>query len=108
MQKSISTQALINFMLYLFFRYADKFTEFLHSFVQSHLRRFENSHHFPVNEFLSLLFKYTFGQDRSEAYMACLDVSIHPPRISPKKMSQIQIFPMRYLPFVFEGLDVVR
>merc|ERR1719312_1966491 len=42
--------------------YADKFTEFIHSFVQSHLRRFENSLHFPVNEFLALLFKYTFGQ----------------------------------------------
>ena len=38
------------------------------------MRRFENSHQFPVNEFLALLFKYTFGQSRSEAYMSCLDV----------------------------------
>ena len=55
-------------------RYADKFTEFIHSFVQSHLRRFENSLQFPVNEFLALLFKYTFGQPRCEGYMACLDI----------------------------------
>lgn len=54
--------------------YADKFTEFLHSFVKSHLRRFENSHQFPVNDFLSLLFKYTFGQPRCEGFMACLDI----------------------------------
>ena len=57
-----------------FFRYVDKFTEFIHSFVQSHLRRFENSLQFPINDFLALLYKYTFGQQRTDGYMACLDI----------------------------------
>ena len=57
-----------------FFRYLDKFTEFIHSFVQSHLRRFENSLQFPINDFLALLYKYTFGQPRTDGYMACLDI----------------------------------
>ena len=56
------------------FRYLDKFTEFIHSFVQSHLRRFENSLQFPINDFLALLYKYTFGQPRTDGYMACLDI----------------------------------
>ncbi len=47
-----------------FFRYVDKFTEFLHSFVRNHLRRFEGNTKFPILEFLSLLFKYTFEQTR--------------------------------------------
>lgn len=54
--------------------YVDKFTEFLHSFVKSHLRRFESNAQFPILGFLSLLFKYTFEQPRQESYLACLDV----------------------------------
>ena len=44
------------------FSYVEKFTEFLRLFVSIHLRRFENNNMFPILEFLSLLFKYTFKQ----------------------------------------------
>ena len=43
-------------------RFLDKFTEFVRLFVNHHLRRFEANPHFPVLEFLSLLFEYTFKQ----------------------------------------------
>ena len=56
------------------FSYVEKFTEFIHSFVQSHLRRFENSLQFPIHDFLALLYKYTFAQPRPDGYMACLDI----------------------------------
>ncbi|XP_066990340.1 exportin-6 isoform X2 [Macrobrachium rosenbergii] len=54
--------------------YIDKFSEFLRLFVSVHLRRFENNSHFPVLEFLSLLFRYTFHQQSVDAYFNCLDV----------------------------------
>ena len=59
---------------FLYFSYVEKFTEFIHSFVQSHLRRFENSLQFPIHDFLALLYKYTFAQPRPDGYMACLDI----------------------------------
>lgn len=61
---------------FLFFlsSYIDKFSEFLRLFVSVHLRRFENNSQFPVLEFLSLLFRYTFHQHSVEAYFNCLDV----------------------------------
>ena len=55
-------------------RFVDKFTEFLGSFVKSHLRRFESNAQFPILSFLNILFKYTFEQQRTESYLACLDV----------------------------------
>ena len=48
-------------------------TEFLRSFVSSHLRRFESNAQFPVIEFLALLYKYTFQQVRIESFFACLE-----------------------------------
>ena len=51
----------------------DKLTEFLRSFVSSHLRRFESNAQFPVIEFLALLFKYTFQQTRTESFFSCLE-----------------------------------
>ncbi|KAK3752548.1 hypothetical protein QZH41_013413, partial [Actinostola sp. cb2023] len=54
--------------------YLDKFTEFLSMFVHVHLRRFENSSHFPVIELLTLLFKYTFKQPNNEGLFSCLDI----------------------------------
>ena len=54
-------------------RYTDKLTDFLRSFVASHLGRFDSSNRFPVIELLSLLFKYTFLQLRPESFCACLD-----------------------------------
>ena len=59
---------------FFYFSYVEKFTEFIHSFVQSHLRRFENSLQFPIHDFLALLYKYTFAQPRPDGYMACLDI----------------------------------
>ncbi len=61
------------FIIFFRSRYVDKLTEFLRTFVTSHLGRFEGSARFPVMEFLSLLFKYTFLQQRVESYFACLD-----------------------------------
>ncbi|CAH1795674.1 unnamed protein product [Owenia fusiformis] len=54
--------------------YVEKFTEFLRLFVSIHLRRFESNSHFPVIEFLSLFFKYTFKQPTQEGFYACLDI----------------------------------
>lgn len=61
-------------IFFLFSRFVDKFTEFLGSFVKSHLRRFESNAQFPILAFLNILFKYTFEQQRTESYLACLDV----------------------------------
>lgn len=54
--------------------YLEKFTEFLRLFVNVHLRRFESNSHFPVLEFLALLFKYTFQQPSNESFYSCLDI----------------------------------
>uniref|UniRef100_UPI00358DE5A0 exportin-6-like n=1 Tax=Myxine glutinosa TaxID=7769 RepID=UPI00358DE5A0 len=54
--------------------YLEGFTEFLRLFVNVHLRRVESSAHFPVVEFLELLFKYTFNQPTNEGYFSCLDI----------------------------------
>ncbi|KAH3872942.1 hypothetical protein DPMN_036164 [Dreissena polymorpha] len=54
--------------------YVDKFTEFLRLFVSIHLRRFESNTHFPVIEFLALLFKYTFRQPTNDGFYNCLDI----------------------------------
>ncbi|CAG5121677.1 unnamed protein product, partial [Candidula unifasciata] len=56
--------------------YVDKFTDFLRLFVSVHLRRFEANPQFPVLEFLSLLFKYTFRQPTNDGYYSCLDIWI--------------------------------
>ena len=49
-------------------------TEFLSSFVASHLGRFEGNSHFPVMEFLALLYKFTFLQTRAESFFSYLDI----------------------------------
>ncbi|XP_005096518.1 exportin-6 [Aplysia californica] len=54
--------------------YVEKFTDFLRLFVSVHLRRFESNPQFPVLEFLSLLFKYTFKQPSIDGYYRCLDI----------------------------------
>ncbi|XP_063286605.1 exportin-6 isoform X1 [Pelobates fuscus] len=54
--------------------YVEKFTDFLRLFVSVHLRRIECNAQFPVVEFLSLLFKYTFHQPTHEGYLSCLDI----------------------------------
>lgn len=54
--------------------YIEKFTEFLRLFVSIHLRRFVGNSQFPVLEFLTLLYKYTFQQSTHESFIACLDV----------------------------------
>ncbi|XP_063556145.1 exportin-6-like isoform X2 [Gorilla gorilla gorilla] len=54
--------------------YIEKFTDFLRLFVSVHLRRIESYSQFPVVEFLTLLFKYTFHQPTHEGYCSCLDI----------------------------------
>ncbi|XP_021927529.1 exportin-6 isoform X3 [Zootermopsis nevadensis] len=54
--------------------FLEKLTEFLRLFVALHLHRLEESQKFsPVQEFLSLLFKYTFHTAREQFYR-CLEV----------------------------------
>ncbi|XP_067938254.1 exportin-6-like [Watersipora subatra] len=54
--------------------FLDKFTEFVRLFVNNHLRRFESNPNFPVLEFLSLLFEYTFKQTSTEEFYSCLNI----------------------------------
>lgn len=54
-----------HFLSLLFHSYVEKFTDFLRLFVDVHLKRFESNAHFPVVEFLALLYKYTFKQVKS-------------------------------------------
>ncbi|KAB0396516.1 hypothetical protein E2I00_008528, partial [Balaenoptera physalus] len=52
----------------------EKFTDLLRLFVSVHLRRIESYSQFPVVEFLTVLFKYTFHQPTHEGYFSCLDI----------------------------------
>lgn len=72
--KDTGAQAVENLLTEQDESYLSKFTEFLRLFVSIHLRRFENSSHFPVLELLTLLFKYTFKQPHLEGFFACLDI----------------------------------
>jgi len=54
--------------------YVEKLTEFLRQFVASHLRRLVDHSSFPLVDFLSLLFQFTFLQKSPEALLACLEV----------------------------------
>ncbi|GAB6030367.1 Exportin-6, partial [Chamberlinius hualienensis] len=54
--------------------FLEKFTEFLRLFIGVHFRRFEGNAQFPVLEFLSLFFKYTFQQPTKEGYFICLEI----------------------------------
>lgn len=53
---------IVTFCLLVVLSYIEKFTDFLRLFVSVHLRRIESYSQFPVVEFLTLLFKYTFHQ----------------------------------------------
>lgn len=72
--KDTGAQAVENLLTEQDESYLSKFTEFLRLFVSIHLRRFENSSHFPVLELLTLLYKYTFKQPQLEGFFACLDI----------------------------------
>ncbi|XP_033630549.1 exportin-6-like [Asterias rubens] len=72
--KDTTEQSVGNKMAELDEQYVEKFTEFLQLFVSIHLRRFEANSNFPVLEFLTLLFKYTFQQPSHEGYFNCLDI----------------------------------
>lgn len=72
--KDTGAQAVDNLLTEQDDSYLSKFTEFLRLFVSIHLRRFENSSHFPVLELLTLLFKYTFKQPQLEGFFSCLDI----------------------------------
>jgi len=54
--------------------YLQKFTEFLGLFTNGHLRRVESNATFPILDFLSLLFKFTFSQPDTETFFESLDV----------------------------------
>ena len=54
--------------------YNDKFTEFLSLFVSGHFKRVESNPSFGIDEFLQLLFRFTFLQPEPENFVQCLDV----------------------------------
>ena len=60
--REVAEFLIVTFCLLVFFSYIEKFTDFLRLFVSVHLRRIESYSQFPVVEFLTLLFKYTFHQ----------------------------------------------
>eukprot|EP01097_Dermamoeba_algensis_P002666 TRINITY_DN2055_c0_g1_i1.p1 TRINITY_DN2055_c0_g1~~TRINITY_DN2055_c0_g1_i1.p1 ORF type:complete len:858 (-),score=195.95 TRINITY_DN2055_c0_g1_i1:1516-4089(-) len=51
-----------------------KLTRFTYLFVSNHFRRVEEKSTFPIMEFLSLLFKFTFIQSNVEIYLANLEI----------------------------------
>ena len=51
-----------------------KFTRFTSLFVSLHLKRVEASNSFPIVDFLSLLYQYTFMQASLEAFLSCLEI----------------------------------
>jgi hypothetical protein len=52
--------------------YRIRFTEFVASFIQMHIHRFENDAGFPMGAFLELLYKFTYHQPSIEALQNCL------------------------------------
>ena len=54
--------------------YVDKFTQFTSLFVLKHLRRVEQKEGFPIIEFLSLLFQFTFMQTSLEGFLSCIEI----------------------------------
>jgi hypothetical protein len=49
-------------------------TEFFKAITQYHFRRFENSAHFPMDQFLLLLFEYTFQLPDPEMFLEALEL----------------------------------
>jgi hypothetical protein len=49
-------------------------TDFLGNFISNHVKRSEVIPGFPLEDFLVLLYKYTFQQASSEAFAACLGI----------------------------------
>ena len=62
------------FFLIIKYSYVDKFTQFTSLFVSLHLRRVEKNSSFPIIEFLSLLYQYTFMQTSLEGFLSCLEI----------------------------------
>ncbi|KAJ3415824.1 Exportin-6 [Chytridiales sp. JEL 0842] len=54
--------------------YKVKLTDFLNNFLTNHVKRTEAIPGFPLDDFLVLLFKYTFQQSTPDTYQACLSI----------------------------------
>jgi len=54
--------------------FLDKLTDFLKYFVSFHLKRCEGNNYFPLLEFLSLMFKYSFMQPSIAGFSSCLEI----------------------------------
>ena len=54
--------------------FLDKITDFLKYFVSTHLKRCENNAQFPLLEFLSLMFKYSFQQPSIQGFSSCMEI----------------------------------
>lgn len=62
-------------VVFFFFSYMEKITEFLQLFVTNHLKRMESSSKFPINTLLEVLCHHTFQQASTvNGYLRCLDV----------------------------------
>eukprot|EP01132_Coremiostelium_polycephalum_P005080 gene5080-6324_t len=52
-----------------------KFTQFIQLFVSNHLKRVENNPNFPISDFLSLLYRYSFIQkEYFDSFLSCIDI----------------------------------
>lgn len=83
---------LIETFCLLLFSYIEKFTDFLRLFVSVHLRRIESYSQFPVVEFLTLLFKYTFHQ---VMHQNC--PSLSPPQSALLFSGEITLLPKHFV-----------
>ena len=54
--------------------YLEKVSEFLRLFLSIHLSRLEQTPHFPILEFLALIFKFTFQQSSIQGFSQCLEI----------------------------------
>ena len=54
--------------------YLEKMTDCLRLFVSLHIGRCEHAQHFPLLEFLALIFKFTFDQKSLRGFRSCLEI----------------------------------
>jgi hypothetical protein len=62
--------------LMVLYRLLSKCTSFVSLFVSNHLVRVQGNDAFPITEFLSIFFKYTFMQTNPQGFLACIDIWI--------------------------------
>ena len=54
--------------------YVPRLVHICRVFMSSHFTYFEKQKNFPIMDLLSILFKFTFSQKNTEAFLACLEI----------------------------------